>query len=328
MRNERQHTAFLQDVAVERGRSVDVPGVGRVLGEAGLLNGLLDGGAFTDFDFLGRATKTQNLDLEEAFAKAQRIREAHQVNAYLNKALPSEALFASLLRCGHCGSLMTTSFTYRKEIKFTYYRCLNAAKRGRKACPIGQISSVDIEAIGVSLLRMLARDEKLIEAVVAQVVSQDRTAEDDLKKQWKDLIGRCAEEKKRADGLLVALEKGNATDVRMLVDRLRERQDGTKMLDDQIAVLDKQIAALPPSEVDVEDLRDQSLYFWQVWREMPFAQRVRAIRAIVRELRLYATETRQFRLEIDLVSNGKTNPSTSGGGGGEMVRNTVAYGSA
>jgi len=265
---------------------------------------------------------------EEAFAQAQRIREAHQVNAYLNKALPSEALFASLLRCGHCGSLMTTSFTYRKGIKFTYYRCLNALKRGRRACPIGQISSVDIEAIGVSLLRMPARDEKLLEAVVAQVVSQDRTAEEDLKKQRKDLIGRRAEEKKRADGLLVALEKGNATDVKMLVDRLRERQDAIKVLDDQIAALDGQIAALPPSEVNVDDLRDRYLYFWQVWREMPFAQRVRAIRTIVRELRLYATETGQFRLEIDLVSKGKTNPSTSGGGGGELVRNSVAYGSA
>jgi hypothetical protein len=165
-------------------------------------------------------------------------------------------------------------------------------------------------------------------AVVAQAVSQDHTAEEDLKKQRKDLIGRCAEEKKRADHLLVALEKGSTPDVKLLVDRLRERQDAIKMLDDQIAVLDKQIATLPPSEVDVKDLRDRYLYFWQVWREMPFAQRVRAIRAIVRELRLYATDREQFRLEIDLVNNGKTNPSACGWGGREIVCNSVAFGSA
>jgi hypothetical protein len=103
---------------------------------------------------------------------------------------------------------------------------------------------------------------------------------------------------------------------------------GYTPLDDQIAALDRQITSLPPSEVDVKDLRDRYLYFWQVWREMPFAQRVRAIRAIVRELRLYATEKGQFRLEIDLINNGKTTPSTDGGGGGEIVRNSVAYGSA
>jgi hypothetical protein len=223
---------------------------------------------------------------------------------------------------------MTTHYTIRKGIKFTYYRCVNAMKRGKAACPVGQISSVDVEAIGVSLLRMLSRDEKLLKAVVEKAVRQDHTDEDQLKKQRKDLIGRRAEEKKRADGLLVALEMGNATDVKMLVDRIRERQEMIKHFDEQLRLLDIQIQSIPPAAVDVEAISCTYLYFWQIWRELQTEERVRAIRAIVREFRIYATDGNQIRLEIELITNIKTNTPTCDGGSAESVRNSLSNGSA
>lgn len=196
-------------------------------------------------------------------------------------------------------------------------------KRGKNACPVGQIGSVDIEAIGVSLLRMLSRDEKLLKAVVEKALHPDHTVEDQVKKQQrKDLIGRRAEEKKRADGLLTALEIGNATDVKLLIDRVRERQETIKLLDEQIRLLDAQIQPLPPVVVDIEALQDTYLYFWQIWRELTTEQRVRAIRAVVREFRLYSTEDDLFRLEIDLVTNIKTNTPI---GDGAMLKVFVTH---
>jgi hypothetical protein len=58
----------------------------------------------------------------------------------------SSYLLKGLLRCANCECAMTpTHSTRRGVIRYRYYRCLNAVKRGRSICPVRSVPAPEIE---------------------------------------------------------------------------------------------------------------------------------------------------------------------------------------
>jgi site-specific DNA recombinase len=71
--------------------------------------------------------------------------------------LPSGALLQGLLRCQPCGMAMTPNYASRRgTIRYRYYTCLNASKRGRQHCPSKSVSAPAIEQFVAQQLQGLA----------------------------------------------------------------------------------------------------------------------------------------------------------------------------
>jgi site-specific DNA recombinase len=71
--------------------------------------------------------------------------------------VPSGALLQGLLRCQPCGMAMTPNYASpRNAIRYRYYICLNATKRGRQHCPSKSVSAPAIEQFVVQQLQGLA----------------------------------------------------------------------------------------------------------------------------------------------------------------------------
>jgi len=74
----------------------------------------------------------------------------------------SWALLKGILRCRPCGCAMTPTYANRNGcVRYRYYVCMNAVKRGRQACPSKSIPAAEIEQFVIEQLQELAEHSKL-----------------------------------------------------------------------------------------------------------------------------------------------------------------------
>jgi site-specific DNA recombinase len=78
------------------------------------------------------------------------------------------ALLRGLLRCQPCGCAMTPSFaTKNKAVRYRYYVCCNAQRRGWSACPSKSVPATEIEAFATERVgELLLERDSLHQAVV------------------------------------------------------------------------------------------------------------------------------------------------------------------
>jgi len=267
---------------------------------------------------------------ENTFQRVEGIAENTRVNHYFNKTLPNEALFSSFIRCGHCNAVMTPYRAHKNGKAHTYYRCQNAMKRTSSVCPLKQVSSVDVEAIGVALLRLLSVNQTLLKSVLDKS-SGNRDDEIGVLKQQRDQVVRnVAEERRKLENLMVALESPVADDVReSIFGRIRDVTVAVRGMERRIQELDGTLEALKQPSNNLSDLRESYQYFWTLWLGMSPEDRRRAIRVLVKEVRLTKQNDDRILIQFELISNVKIKTSTGNGGGSDdQVRNIVAYGSA
>lgn len=75
-----------------------------------------------------------------------------------------EYLLRGLLRCAHCGHLMTTASVRRGHESHRYYRCLTRNTRGKDACPTRQIPAEGLESFVVDQVRSALKGGTLTQA--------------------------------------------------------------------------------------------------------------------------------------------------------------------
>ena len=235
---------------------------------------------------------------EEIFIKAHHIRESRQLDHYIHKTLPSEAILSSVLKCGHCGAGMTPHYTTRRGKKYYYYRCLNSMKRDPEKCSIKQINRTDIEAIGVSLLRMLSKNKLLLKNVLERASIANDEAIEFRERQLRSFKSRIKEELKKADHLSKVMEEYDKSKLEVVVQRIEMRQGKARELDEKILATEKAIEALRQPVNYTDNIYDQYRYFWDLWRKVDRAHRKKAIQSMVKEIVLTPEDHNHLRLEI------------------------------
>ena len=260
------------------------------------------------------------IQLEE-FKKALSINTAVQTNRYIHKVMPNEMLFSSILRCGHCMSAMSP---YKKKHagKFHYYyRCQTALKQGAGACPIGQISRIDIEAIGMSLIRMLAVDESLLKSVMDSAGDNQQAKIEILTKEKAEILSRISDLEAKINKWMTNFESSEDPGlVEVITSRISGYKQSIIEMQSTIEEIDRDIVKLRHPVENLEKLTSSYQYFWNRWQGLKFTDRQRIVKTIIKELRLYSESPRHYRLEIDLFGDVNVEIPTSQGGGGGQVR--------
>lgn len=79
----------------------------------------------------------------------------------------SGALLRGLVRCAHCGGAMAHSFTTRGRVRYRYYVCLAAQKRGWQACPTKSVPAGDLERFVIEEIKAIGRDPAVVASTFA-----------------------------------------------------------------------------------------------------------------------------------------------------------------
>src|SRR6516225_3774858 len=84
------------------------------------------------------------------------------------------ALLKGLLLCVCCDCAMTPAHTTRQGgLRYRYYPCVQAQKRGWQNCPSQSIPAAPIEQLVIEQIQRLGRDPLVLQQVLTRVRQED-----------------------------------------------------------------------------------------------------------------------------------------------------------
>ena len=97
---------------------------------------------------------------EETFKKAQETLKHNRIERKATKNTDCTGLLSHLLHCKACGTFMIHTYTTKNKgtLRYRYYLCSNAQKRGYVSCPTKSINAQAAENIAVDCLKKIFAD--------------------------------------------------------------------------------------------------------------------------------------------------------------------------
>jgi DNA invertase Pin-like site-specific DNA recombinase len=111
-------------------------------------------------------------------------------------------LVRGTLKCGACGSVMTTASTHRNGRVYRYYRCVTRGKQGNRACITRQLPAEAIEVFVVEQLRAAIRQERISTAIAAKTQGHLEAIRDRLQAEQRRILEGDSSDAKAMNRLL------------------------------------------------------------------------------------------------------------------------------
>lgn len=213
-------------------------------------------------------------------------------------ALRGPALLQGLIRCGACGTKMTTTYhpSQRGDRSLPHYRCVAKRAYGSTGCLSIAASTVDRLAVRGVLAAVAALSEDVLEEAIRQLTGGTELQASALRSQ-RDEARRRAE---RARQRYLAVDPDNRHVSRALE---KEFEEALAKFEETRARVEVELTALPapPSSTEVQQLRQIADDFPTVW-EAPSTKnedRKEIIRLLLTDVRLRRVD--EFFSELELV---------------------------
>jgi site-specific DNA recombinase len=177
------------------------------------------------------------------------------------------ALLKGLVRCGACGSGMTTHYTARGDRRYLYYVCQTAQKKGAATCPGSRIPVGELDQFVVDRIRDIGKDPSVVAATLKAAREEIEARRPELEAE----VRRLEQERRRLDGerrnLLDAVAQGGGATASIL-GKLGEVETNIATTQSRIETVRTELAALDAQVIDEADLRAALESFDPVWEEL------------------------------------------------------------
>jgi len=188
------------------------------------------------------------------------------------------ALLKGVIRCGHCGRAMGTTFTTRRGRRYRYYLCNRAEKHGRDACPVKSVAASEVERVVVEQLRHVFRTPELVARTFRAVQAKADEQRCVHRRERHNLETRAAELKRAIRRLASTGGEGFlAEEIETLNKELTAVEQRLKSIDDTPGETKVDL----PTEQEVhEALRNVD----PLWDQLFPAEQERIVRLLVKEV--------------------------------------------
>lgn len=169
---------------------------------------------------------------------------------------PSGALLKGLLYCVACGKAMSPTHTTKNGcVRYGYYGCMTAQKRGRRACPTRLVRAESLESFVLDRIRAIGTDLRLQQEVAGRIDSQRQEQLNEL-----------------------------ASEGRMLSAEGSGRPFDTEATQARLGIIDRQMAALEQIDIDDDEVAMTLVRYDEVWNVLQPSERVRIIRCLIHRI--------------------------------------------
>lgn len=209
--------------------------------------------------------------------KFRRVQETLRSNSTTGGALvknKSGALLKGMLRCGACHCAMSHSFSTRGKVRYRYYVCQNAQKRGWNVCPDPSIPAAEIERFVVEQIRGLGLDQRVVNATVSATLAKADAERQSLDNECTALGHELARYETEMHSLVGKTDLPSIT-------RLAELHDMIRRQYRRLAELRGQITKLVERDIVKPEVADALAQFDSIWNAMPPRHQVRLIQLLV-----------------------------------------------
>ena len=234
---------------------------------------------------------------EAQFMNVQRLLKEYEPKG--DTKIARTYLLAGLIRCADCGSVMTPTYTKKKNASgepsyIYYYRCTKTYQVKWRACSIRSVNAQKIEQYVIEQLKELSRNEDLIYKTIdgINLTEKDRTQHltDEHQKVQMDL----KETKTRIKNIVDAIADGKGTPV-SLTEKLQELEKRKAELQEQLSKIQMELVNENLIRYDAELVIQSLKDFVTRMEESNEEEKKNLLKVVIKQI-IYGKET--IRIEL------------------------------
>ena len=182
------------------------------------------------------------------------------------------ALLRTLLKCGSCGCAMTHSYTQRGRVRYRYYICQTAMKRGWGECETRSIPVQEIEDFVLQRIAEIGRDPALSAEVASQAKKEHSTQTEKLRGEKSEIERSLRQQAREVAGVI---GRPNATA------RLADLQDQIRAGECRLAEIGIELAALGDGSIDETEVSAAIGQFSGIMSTLSTLEKMRLVEMLV-----------------------------------------------
>ena len=192
------------------------------------------------------------------YDKVKKRRVKNTFNPGLGKPKTSDLLLLDLIKCGYCGSNMTTSQTTKRLKDGTdnlhyYYKCTKTVHFGSDECKGGQVTAKGIEKFILDWLNKVTNDDSEFQKISSsKAVEKDKKRIKEVQSKKSELLGNKKATEHKLNNIMNIIESNSAP--KSLLKRIDGHEKELKNIDNQIFKLDSEIDYLQSRSMTPDDL--------------------------------------------------------------------------
>jgi site-specific DNA recombinase len=185
------------------------------------------------------------------------------------------ALLKGLLRCESCDCSMGHTYTNDGHLRYRYYVCLNAQKRGWHNCPTKSVPAGDIEQFVVDQIKSIGKDPAVLAATIRQAKSQGQKNLAELQVEERRLNKELA--RHTAEFQKLSAIPSKAGEMAAMQGRISAAEQRITEIRDRLITLSRDI-------VDQHEVEAALSMFDPVWETLSPREQARIIRLLVERI--------------------------------------------
>ena len=192
-------------------------------------------------------------------------------------------LLAGLVRCGPCGSAMTSHHAQKGTRRYAYYVCAKHQKEGAAACPGSRVAAGDLEQFILEQIREIGRDPILLQATIEADQRERQTKRPLLEAGLRKLTAKEKRTITKRDNLVSTLAEGDANQPGLLkgVEALDAELDALRARIDQAR---SELDDLNSDAIDPDALREALDQLDPLWNELFPAEKARLLDLLIERI--------------------------------------------
>ena len=194
---------------------------------------------------------------------------------------PGDVLLAGLVRCGACGSAMTSHHSRKGKRKYAYYVCAKHQKEGAAACPGSRVAAGELESFVLEQIREIGRDPRLLEATIDADKRDREHKRPALEAELKKLTAKETRTERKRDNLVLTLADGGQPGLLKGIEALDTELEGLRS---RTAQARTEFAALNSDAIDQDALREALDQLDPIWKELFPAEKARLLDLLIERI--------------------------------------------
>jgi site-specific DNA recombinase len=188
------------------------------------------------------------------------------------------AILKGLLRCGPCGCSMGHSYSQKNgSVRYRYYVCLNAQKRGWHTCPSKSVPANEIERLVVEQIKAIGRDPSVITTTIREARKHAKAEIDRLNHENIALERELKRRHAEMRTLVANTTAGNGS----TAGRLGDLNERIRQAEQRMTEIGEHVLALSRELVDEREVARALTAFDPVWDTLSPNEQARVLHLLL-----------------------------------------------
>lgn len=201
---------------------------------------------------------------EDLFSLVQHNLKTHaQRRTNFMKKTKHVFILLGLVKCGFCGSYMTSKYCKGSRGLRFYYQCTKNSHHGKTECNMKYVPAEQLESIIVEKIKQMSVDKELLNEIVDKANSSSGENIKVLEQERRPLENKLQPISQQLDNYAKAIGEGFGIN-KTVLNKMQDLEKSKEQLKSHIAELSNHIIKLNKQKLDAETMEESLVRFSQI----------------------------------------------------------------